>query len=225
MLKKLNRQISSIGRELIRTVAGDYLGDVIFDVAEVFLDQNLSDGVLKDLPVVGVLAKLAKSKQSVSEELFIRKLVRFLYDLNNLSSQEKEKFIEKYPDFSEEQRVLGENLLLALERLDDIEKPAILARFFAAYIKAEIDYLTFTRLPLCLGKFNLGLLPSLRGFYTGEESAVKTSEEIIHELSLSGLIRVGLAGSGAIGGSARYLQSNIGKLFLSIGFDAVESAA
>lgn len=218
----MSKQNSSIGRDLIRTVAGDYLGDVIFDVAEVVLDQNLADSVLQDLPVVGIFAKLAKFKQSMSEELFIRKLVRFLYDLNNLSSKEKEKFIEKYPDSSDAQRVLGENLLLALERLDDIEKPAILARFFVAYIKSEIDYLTFTRLSLSLGKFNLGLLPNLSCFYTGEESAVKTSEEIIHELSLSGLVHVGLAGSGAIGGSARYIQSNIGKLFLSIGFNIQE---
>lgn len=210
---------SSTGRDLIRTVVGDNLGDVIFDVAEVILDQNLADGVLKDIPIVGVLANFAKTRQSVSEELFVRKLVRFLNELNNIPIQERKKLLEKYPDSSDEQRVLGENLLLALERLDDIEKPAILARFFSAYIKSEIDYLTFTRLSLSLGKFNLGLLPNLRWFYSSEKNGEDTPEEIIYELSLSGLIKIGLAGSGALGGSARYLQSNIGKSFLNIGFN------
>lgn len=210
---------SSTGRDLIRTVVGDNLGDVIFDVAEVILDQNLADGVLKDIPIVGVLANFAKTRQSVSEELFVRKLVRFLNELNNIPIHERKKLLEKYPDSSDEQRVLGENLLLALERLDDIEKPAILARFFSAYIKSEIDYLTFTRLSLSLGKFNLGLLPNLHWFYSSEKNGEDTPEEIIYELSLSGLIKIGLAGSGALGGSARYLQSNIGKSFLNIGFN------
>lgn len=213
---------SSTGRDLIRTVVGDNLGDVIFDVAEVILDQNLADGVLKDIPIVGVLANFAKTRQSVSEELFVRKLVRFLNELNNIPIQERKKLLEKYPDSSDEQRVLGENLLLALERLDDIEKPAILARFFSAYIKSEIDYLTFTRLSLSLGKFNLGLLPNLRWFYSREKNREDTPEEIIYELSLSGLIKIGLAGSGALGGSARYLQSNIGKSFLNIGFNNIQ---
>lgn len=209
----------SSGRALVRTVAGNQLGDAIFDLAEVALDQNLAEGVLKDLPIVGTLVKLARVKQSVSEELFLRKLARFLADLNAVPIEEREKLLEQYPDTSAEQQVLGENLLLALERLDDIKKPAILARFFAAYIRSKIDYLTFTRLARALEKFNIELLPNLQWFYTREEPLVEPSEEIIHELSLAGLVTVGLEGSGTFGGSAGYRYSELGKTFLLIGFD------
>jgi hypothetical protein len=210
---------ASSGRALVRTVAGNLLGDAIFDIAEVALDHNLAEGVLKDLPIVGILVKLARARQSVSEELFLRKLARFLTDLNSVPFGEREKLLKLYPDTSEEQRVLGENLLLALERLDDIKKPTILARFFAAYIRSRIDYLTFTRLARALEKFNIELLPQLRRFYTPEVTAVETSEEIIHELSLAGLVTVSLLGSGAINGSASYRRSELGKTFLLIGFD------
>ena len=210
---------SSSGRSLVRAVAGDQLGDIIFDIAEVMLDQNLADGPLKDFPFIGELARSARIKQSITEELFIRKLGRFLSDLKNVPIEDREKLLEKYPDSSDNQRVLGENLLLALDRLDDIEKPAILARFFSAYIKSEIDYLTFTRLARALEKFNLELLPNLRWFYTRKEPAVETPEEIIHELSLAGLATVGLEGSGMLGGSAGYRHSNLGKTFLLIGFN------
>lgn len=220
----MNEMKSSSGRALVRTVACNQLGDAIFDLAEVALDQNLAEGVFKDVPIVGTLVKLARAGQAVSEELFLRKLTRFLADLNAVPVGEREKLLEQYPDTSEEQRVLGENLLLALERLDDVKKPAVLARFFAAYIRSEIDYLTFTRLARALEKFNIELLPNLRWFYTRDEPAVAPPEEIIHELSLAGLVTVGLEGSGTIGGSAGYRSSELGKTFLLIGF-GVQSLA
>jgi hypothetical protein len=210
---------SSSGRDLVRTVAGNQLSDAIFDLAEVALDQDLVEGVLKDVPIVGIIVKIVRAGHSVSEELLLRKLTRFLAGLSELSVEDRKKLLDRYPDKSEEQRVLGENLLLALQRLDDIHKPAILARFFAAYIKSKIDYLTFTRLARALEKFNIELLPNLRWFYKREGPSVATSEEIIHELSLAGLITVSLEDSGTIAGSAGYRYSDLGKTFLFIGFD------
>ncbi len=209
---------ASPGRELVRTVASAKLADVVFDAAEVALDENLADGVLKELPIVGTVVKLVHAGQSISEALFVRKLLRFLTELQGVPTEERKKLLEEYPDSSEKQRVLGENLLLALERLDDVEKPKILARFFTAYIRSEIDYMTFTRLARSLERFNLALLPNLRWFYTREEPQVPTSEEVIHELSLAGLATVSLKGSGTIGGGASYLYLSLGKIFLRIGF-------
>jgi hypothetical protein len=204
----------------VRTVTGNHhLGDAIFDFAEVALDHNLAEGVLKDVPIIGTLVKLAKMGQSVSEGIFIRKLGRFLSDLNSVSIEDREHLLEQYPEGSAEEQVLGENLLLALERLDDIKKPAILARFFSAYIGSRIDYVTFTRLARALEKFNMELLPNLRWYYTRSEPVVETPEEIVHELSLAGLITVELEGSGTMTGAAGYRYSLLGKTFLSLGFD------
>ncbi|MBU0588740.1 MAG: hypothetical protein KJ852_08415 [Gammaproteobacteria bacterium] len=221
----MKKQRLSTGRALVRTVAGNQLGDAIFDLAEVALDQNLPEGVLKATPVVSTLVKLARMGQAVFEELHLRKLENFLVELNAVSVEEREILLERYPDSSEEQRVLGENLLLVLERLDDIKKPAILARFFAAYIRSEIDYLTFTRLARALERFNVELLPHLRRFYTPVEPFMEASEDIIHELSLAGLVTVSLKHSGLISGSASYCSSELGKTFLRIGFGVQPSAS
>lgn len=215
----MTAQISSPGRDLVRTVAKNDLGNAVFGVAEVALDHHLSDGVIRDIPFVGTLVNLVRAGQSISEELLIRKLVRFLGGLKDVPLIERQRLLEKYPDASEEQKDLGEKLLLALERLDDTAKPPILARFFAAYIREEIDYTTFTRLASALEKFNLALLPNLRWFYTQEGVQFETLEEITHELSLAGLVLVQLSGSGTLGGSAGYQQSSLGKVFLRIGFD------
>ncbi len=215
----MGHEKSSSGRELVRTVASKQFADVVFDATEVALDENLPEGILKELPVVGSIVKIVRAGQSIAGELFVRKLLRFLKELQGVSRDERERLLQKYPDSSDKQRILGENLLLALERLDDVEKPSVLARFFAAYVKSEIDYISFTRLARALERFNLELLPNLRWFYTREEPIVETPEEIIHELSLAGLVTVGLRGSGTIGGSANYLYSSIGASFLRIGFN------
>lgn len=209
---------ASPGRELVRIVASAKLADIVFDAAEVALDENLADGVLKELPIVGTVVKLVHAGQSISEKLFVRKLLRFLTELQSVPTEERKKLLEEYPDSSEKQKVLGENLLLALERLDDVEKPKILAQFFTAYINSEIDHMTFTRLARSLERFNLALLPNLRWFYTREEPQVPIPEEVIHELSLAGLATVSLKGSGTLNGSANYLYSSLGRTFLRIGF-------
>jgi hypothetical protein len=211
----------SSGRDLVRTIASNQLGDATFDLAEVALDQNLTEGILKEVPIVGTLVKILRARQSISDELFVRKLVRFLADLKTVPPADRENLLKCYPNSSEQQRVLGENLLLAIERLDDVEKPAVLARFFSAFIQSRIDYTTFTRLAHALEKFNLALLPNLRWFYTRHEPIIDTPEEITHELSLAGLVTAQLTGSGTLGGSASYQRSSLGQIFLSIGFGVI----
>lgn len=206
------------GTALVRTIASRELGDIIFDAAEVAFDSILTNGVLKELPIVGMVVKLANAGQSIAEELFLRKLLRFLCELKSVSAEERAKLLVKHPDGTQEQHDLGENLLLALERLDNVQKPALLARFFAAYIQEQIDYSTFSRLAQALERTNLRLVPQLRWLYTSEGEIINSTEDIKHELSLAGLLTVSLEDSGTIGGSAIYCPSPIGRLFLEIGY-------
>lgn len=85
------------------------------------MDSVLSEGVLRELPIVGTMVKLAKTRQRIAEELFLRKLLRFLCELRSVSAEERAELLAKYPDGSEQQRDLGENLLLALDRLDAVQ--------------------------------------------------------------------------------------------------------
>ena len=220
---KTHKEIS-LGRDLARTVTSSALADCVIDAAEVALDNNLADGVLKELPIIGAIVKLAHASQSITEALFVRKLLRFLTELQSAPVEERKKLLDEYPDSSDRQKVLGENLLLAIERMDDTEKPKILARFFTAFVKSEIDYVTFTRLARSLERFNLALLPALRKFYSEERHASNTDreeekEEMLHDLSLTGLVAAYLSGAGAIGGGpANYRRSELGRNFLRIGF-------
>lgn len=214
----MNAQRPSLGQFFVTTVANANLQDAVAGVAEVVLDDNLTAGLLKELPVFGTALKFARAAKAISNEMFVRKILLFLANLNETSIEDRNSLLAEYPNFSAKQRVLGENLLLALERHDHMDKPILLARFFAAYIKKEIDLTTFTRLARALDKFNMELFPNLYSFYKPQDSPAEKSEEITHELSLTGLVLAELSGSGVIGGSAGYRQSDLGILFLRLGF-------
>jgi hypothetical protein len=210
----------TMSKALVRTATRSGLKGIASDALEITLDQVVKEGVLRDIPVVNTLANIVKAGVSVSEELFFRKLSRFLSELEKVPIEERELLLRRYPDGSKAQEELGESLLLLLERLDQIDKPTILARFFLAFVREEIEYKMFSRLAQALARFNLELIRNLRWRYQPEGDPPEFSEEIDHELALAGLLTASLAGSGAIGGSANYVNNSVGRLFVSIGLQA-----
>ena len=191
------------------------------DLSEAFIDLGL-DGFAKDIPIIGTVVNLYKSTKSIQQQLAISKLTSFIEGLSKLTNEEKLKLQNLFDGNVEKQKALAENLLLALDRQDDVEKPLLLVRFFRAFVSERIDFLTFSRLKQVLEKFNLELETYLRIFY-GEQLKNSSypdanSEEILHELSLAGLATVSLEASGTIGGSASYIRNSIGAAFIEIGF-------
>jgi len=183
---------------------------------------------MKDIPIVGTVVNFYKSIKSIRQQLTVKKLALFVGGIYEFTETEKQKMKHLFEGDEKKQREFAQNILLALDRQDDIEKPLFLIRFFKALVNEEIDLLTFSRLKQALEKFNLELLSSLRIFY-GEELKLSPinpafSEEISHELSLSGLATVSLASSGTIGGSASYVRNSIGELFIQIGFKNIPNS-
>ncbi len=114
----------STGKALIKTIAGKELGQITIDSAEIAVDSILSDALLKDLPVIGTIKSFVNLGITIKEELFIRKLLKFLIELQSISFSEREQFLKQFLNNSKEQQKLGDNLLLAIECLDDVEKLA-----------------------------------------------------------------------------------------------------
>jgi hypothetical protein len=213
----------SIGKALIRTVAGSPLADSIFEAAEAAVDSGITDDLVKEIPIFGTLANIARTGDAVRTHLFGKKLLRFIRECSTITDEERTAFLEKYSTQPESEVELGENLLLVLEKLDHMKKAEVLARFFLAFVRGQIDLLTFSRLMQALERFNLELLPALSYMYHPQIPALQLTEDIRHELSLAGLMTVNLSGSGSIGGGALYTYSPIARLFLKLGFGVEET--
>jgi hypothetical protein len=172
---------------LLGKVPNNEVPDVLAEVGEVVIDDLLQDGVLKDLPVLGTALKLYKAGVGIREFLFIRKLCHFLLQLRTISAAARTAFEAKLrhePAFSTR---VGENLLILLERLDDMGKPEFVGKVFRAYILEHISYEEFTRLATAIERAYLTDLLRLDDDYI--QNPMRGQSEWHQRLAFCGLMR------------------------------------
>lgn len=107
--------------------------EILAEGAEVVIDQGLKDGLLKDIPIVGMVAKSIDVVSSIRDKLFASKIVRFLEAIEEISEEEKSKLREKMTESSEEAAKVGEVVILTIEQATDSYKTDIVANVFLAY--------------------------------------------------------------------------------------------
>lgn len=130
------------------------------DLAEFAVDQTLDSGVLKDIPFVGWIAKLASVRTSISDSLFLAKLLRFLTQLESLGDTEKVKFSDRIKTDATYSRKVGEKIIFALDRIDDPEKSDILAHCFDHFLTGHLSYEEFSEMSHMI---NRSMLTDLAG--------------------------------------------------------------
>jgi hypothetical protein len=107
--------------------------EILSEGAEVVIDQGLKDGLLKDIPFVGMVAKSIDVASSIRDKLFASKIVRFLEAIEEIGEEEKAKLREKMRSSSEEAGKVGEVVILTIEQATDSDKSDIVANVFLAY--------------------------------------------------------------------------------------------
>lgn len=150
--------------DIVKIIAKENL-DEAAEIIEVGLDKLLDDGVIKDLPMASTILGIIKTISNVREALFLKKIAKFLFELNELKEEEKENFLSEMSEQPKLRRKVGEKILLLLERSDDMDKPSIIARLFAAYVRGEIDYQTFSRLSDAVNNANIADLKRINDRY------------------------------------------------------------
>lgn len=137
---------SQLGNSFENSLASDTAIDIASEYGEIALDSVITDsGVLKEIPIIKTIIAVAKLGSSVKEAYFIKKLLKFLFKLKEVSIEEKEKFLNSFKDEKNKKKVL-EQILILIDRHDDVLKSEFLANLFAAYIRGEIDNITFFKL-------------------------------------------------------------------------------
>jgi hypothetical protein len=158
-----DRPIESLDKALIDGLGDSQLIDFAADIADQALDSLLSEGVIKDIPILGHAVKLWRGGVQVQSYLFARKLVLFLSQLDRTPLDTRQEFVQKINTDPKQRRKVGEQLLLLLDRMDDLEKPAILSWAFGAYVAGRISYDTFRKLGHAIDHCALSDLLALKG--------------------------------------------------------------
>jgi hypothetical protein len=151
--------------------------------AEAIADALSDDGVLKEIPVVGNIFKLCKAVHGVRDRIFAAKLQRFVSGLGDEATfiVKLRKRIQQSP---EQAQIIGETLLMVLERITAIEKADLLAIIFYAHTDGVVTSQDFRRI---IQAIDMAFIDDLQKLLELNENPEESLESWLRYLAPSGL--------------------------------------
>ena len=154
----------------MQSIASDNLGTILGGLGEVAIDSALDEGVLREIPIIGTIARLLKAGRDLRNEFFLRKVAIFLSKISEASNSERQQFASRFINEAHCRR-FGESALLLLEQAESMEKPEIIGRILCAEIRGEIDLLKAMRLAVIIDRCYMVDLEYLSKFENGPQLA------------------------------------------------------
>jgi hypothetical protein len=200
---------------LSRSIGGANLTTGLSTALDAGMDAAISS--LHGIPILGVVVGLARAGRDVHKELEFRKLVRFLEEISKASAERRAAFIK---DLQSKRKMddFGENMLLLLNRLDDVSKPGMVGRIMAAHIEGHITYDRAMRLCAMIARSYASDLAYLNTFRPGVQ---RGGTDIASMLAADGLLsQTGIDGrdlDDPESGGFTYDLNDYGRLLLKYG--------
>ncbi len=160
---------------------GTSIADVGIEFAELGIDSILSDGILKDIPIVGTIVGVGKLAHNVHDRNLLRQTLTFINEFNKglVSHEKKEKHRKKLQsDPKKLENELGRVLIL-LDRNIDTIKSSFEAYFYAAYVEEKIKWSEFCELCDITDRLFIADIAILKEAY--ENSGVKGSSVLSYK--------------------------------------------
>ena len=105
----------------------------------------IEEGLLRDIPIIGSIAAIGRTGLMLRERIFVKKLLSFLIDLDDISDADRAEFQKKVESDQALANRVGETLLSLLDKFDTTDKCKLLARLFTAYLGRKIVFEEFMR--------------------------------------------------------------------------------
>lgn len=167
------------------------------NLTEVAIDSILSDGIFKDIPIVGTIISVAKLGKTASDSLLLIRLIKFVNELDLKSDDEIKEFKTKYfkdKDYPQ----IGSKLLLILEKVDDEAKVRWLAKSLRLLLDKTIDRKQFLRIASIINSSFAEDVESLKVFEQRER--ITSTNDLVDSYILNHLYSIGLLDSGGVDG-------------------------
>lgn len=139
-----------MGNQIIQalkdTISSGSSMDLIKEYSELSLDCFLSEGTLKDIPIVNTLYGVYKMGTTFKNLQNLKKITVFLNQLHDVPEQDRSNFLQKLEESDKFRETMFEKILIILERLDETAKAEIIGNLFKLYVMEAIDREKFLRL-------------------------------------------------------------------------------
>ncbi|MBF4485779.1 hypothetical protein [Flavobacterium sp. CSZ] len=144
--------MKKLADSFVSAIKDNNFHDVAKENIEAVIDSFLQEGMVKDIPFLNSLIGLLKTGINVKEQLFLKKIIKFLIYSETATPEERLKIIEEI-DSSKEYRIkVGEKLLYLIDKCDDYDKAGILGYLFKAVNERKLKYNDFLKCSLVLDK-------------------------------------------------------------------------
>lgn len=130
------------------------LQDTTASLAEVFLDASISDGVLRDIPFVGTILGLSRAAISISDRIFLNKLIHMLTEIDSVPVEQRRQLVEEIDKSEKLTLKVGEKLIYIIDRCEDHLSSKIVGRLFRAYLEGRLSYSDFLRLSFAVDRLH-----------------------------------------------------------------------
>lgn len=212
--------MKSIELSLIDEISKEHIENIVEDISEVALDAILKDGILKDLPAIGIIVSLIKTSNNIREKIFAKKLLKFLYTLKDIPIEKRLEFINRIEEKEGFKQKVGETIIVLLEQLDNLDKPTIIGNLFKAYMLQNLTFSEFSKIASSVHRINIDDLLLFSRYHIQK----KILPSIIKEnLAFNGLMSVSigdkplLASMNKIHQELEYEINTFGKKFIEYG--------
>ena len=213
-------EIDTVGVAIVEGACNAGSKDVAIDLSQFGLAELLGETALKEIPFIKGIVACFTVPLAIRDQLFLRKVAGFLAAVPDLTATERETFVAEHLADSKKATKLGETLVLVLDRLDDMEKPPMIARVFAAFVRGKISFDVFRRLAAAI---DLGAVDDLKEFVKiqpGASPQRRGADQNTQTLRTN-LTRTGLVSLPAYHGTAPMLgvtfrENQLGKVFREI---------
>ncbi len=187
--------MAELGSLLTESIKSDASTDLVVAAIDSGLDAAISSGALDGVPIFGTATGLWRAGKEIQQELFIRKIVRFLSQASTTNSVERAKFVDGLKQRGKAEE-FGETILLILDRLDDTVKPGLVGRVMAAHMRGEIEYNIALRLASIIARCYATDLNFLKTFRQGTQ---RENTPIAESLFAAGVLSHGGIDGGRVG--------------------------
>lgn len=141
--------------EISKIIKNKDFKELITDINEAVLDTFLKDGMVKDIPILGLVSKAINIGNTIQERLYTKKLLTFLKQLENTQVENREREINKIDESKDYKTKVGEKILYIINEADDCEKAEYIGILFSCFLRRILSYEDFIRCANCINKTNI----------------------------------------------------------------------
>ena len=152
-----------------QSIFNDSIADSVANIAEVGIDSIMSDGLLKDLPIINLFLNASRTFSAIHERNLLKNTALFLDAINSqkINDRKIQAYKKKLLNRKTAERELGRVIVLLNQYVDN-KKAQMLGKLFCQYIDRDYSWDKFCELSDILNRLFLDDIPFLYSILDSE---------------------------------------------------------